>query len=137
MADGGDELSAADRRFIRQQRVFMVLNNFCWAIQRPGSDQAYMDLCGGDSALMARHYGGVQSMNNFFNMFLNRESPSIGLSPRYRLTCIQRSWARSPTPSGAANCSRSGALAGRRGSCSSAASALWASAGSARSMPTT
>ena len=45
---------AADRRFIRQQRVFMVLNNFCWAIQRPGSDQAYMDLCGGDSALMAR-----------------------------------------------------------------------------------
>jgi len=45
-----------------------------------------MDLCGGDSALMARHYGGVQSMNNFFNMFLNRESPSIGLSPRYRLT---------------------------------------------------
>ena len=75
MADGDDELSAADRRFIRQQRLFMVLNNFCWAIQRPGSDQAYMDLCGGDSALMARHYGGVQSMNNFFNMFLN---PLVG-----------------------------------------------------------
>ena len=88
MADGDDELSAADRRFIRQQRVFMVLNNFCWAIQRPGSDQAYMDLCGGDSALMARHYGGVQSMNNFFNMFLNRESLSIGLSPRCRLTQV-------------------------------------------------
>jgi hypothetical protein len=30
-----DELSPSERRFVWQQRVFVVLNNFCWAVQRP------------------------------------------------------------------------------------------------------
>jgi hypothetical protein len=70
-----DELTSSERAFLYKQRLFVALNNFAWAVQRPASDGAYINLCGGDTALMARHYGGVQSMNNLGNMFL---SPLVG-----------------------------------------------------------
>ena len=70
-----DELTPSERGFLRKQRIFVALNNFAWAVQRPASDQSYINLCGGDTALFARHYGGVQSMNNLCTMFL---SPLVG-----------------------------------------------------------
>ena len=69
------ELNVEERSFVRKQRIFNALNQFAWAIQRPASDGQYIALCGGDTGLMARHYGTVQAMNNFFNMF---GSPIVG-----------------------------------------------------------
>jgi hypothetical protein len=83
---GGDglmsQLSPQERKFVLQQRFIEVVCKMATSVVMPHWNSSYLDLCGGDSGLMAWHYGKcalyVSSLEMFFSPLVASLSDQLG-----------------------------------------------------------
>ena len=53
----GELLTPFEWDFVRKQRIIECLSNLLHTVVYPAWTQSYLDLCGGDTAVMGMHYG--------------------------------------------------------------------------------
>jgi MFS family permease len=77
-----DELTPAERSFVLRQRCVEVLERLTLCIIMPHWNASYMELCGGDTGVMAWHYGKcalyVSALEMFFSPLVASLSDLLG-----------------------------------------------------------
>ena len=76
------QLTREERRFVLQQRVVEVVCKMATSVVMPHWNSSYLELCGGDTGLMAFHYGKcalyVSSLEMFCSPLVASLSDQVG-----------------------------------------------------------